>query len=93
MLKTLSKAISSRTIRGNDGDIHGNRSTDDNGRSTIIKLNQQNIEVNNGWVVLFSLLLYKTFQAYINVEVYHSVKSIKYICKYVNKDSDMKSLK
>ena len=29
------------------------------------------------------------FNAHINIEYCHSVKSIKYVCKYVNKGSDM----
>lgn len=37
----------------------------------------------------YSPLLSKVFQAHINVEYSNSVKSIKYICKYVNKGSDM----
>lgn len=37
----------------------------------------------------YSLLLSKIFQSHINVEYCNSVKSIKYICKHVNKGSDM----
>jgi hypothetical protein len=40
-------------------------------------------------VVPYSPLLSETFDAHINVEFRSSVKSIKYICKYVNKDSDI----
>lgn len=40
------------------------------------------------WVVPYSPLLSKTFK-HINVESCSSVKSLKYICKYVNKESDM----
>lgn len=41
------------------------------------KVNQQDIEIDNVWVVLFSPLLYKTFKLHINDEFCHSVKSIK----------------
>jgi len=44
--------------------------------------------VDNGWIVPYNPLLLKTFNAHINVEFCQSVKSIKYICKYVNKGSD-----
>lgn len=71
-------------------------------RFTFIKLNQAKIRsekyihfrdaINadrNTQNVLFSPLLSKTFKTHINVEFCHSVKSIKYICKYVNKGSDI----
>ena len=65
------------------------RSTTDNGRSTIVKVNQQDIEINNHWIVPYSPILSMTFNAHINDESWHSVKSIKYICKYVTKERDM----
>lgn len=78
------------TITGNDGyPLYRRRSTSDNGRSIILKVNQQDIEIDNRWIVPFSPLLSKTFKAHINVEYCHSVKSIKNICKYVTKGSDM----
>ena len=88
--KRFPRQLVAETISGNDGyPLYRHQSTDDNGRSTIVKVNQQEIEVDNRWVVPFSPLLSKTFKAHINVEYCHSVKSIKYICKYVNKGSDM----
>ncbi|XP_044592065.1 uncharacterized protein LOC123270186 [Cotesia glomerata] len=44
---------------------------------------------DNRWIVPYSPILSKAFDAHINVEYCNSVKSIKYICKYVNKGSDM----
>ena len=46
------------------------------------------VEIDNRWVVPYCPLLSRIFQAHINVEYCNSVKSIKYICKYVNKGSD-----
>jgi hypothetical protein len=65
------------------------RSLADNGRSTNVKINQQDIEIDNHWIVPYSPILSKTFKTHINVESCHSVKSIKYICKYVTKGRDM----
>ncbi len=47
------------------------------------------VEVDNSWVVPYSPVLSKMSNAHINVEYCSSVKSIKYICKYVNKGRDM----
>lgn len=88
--KRYPRQLVAETITGNDGyPLYRRRSIDDNGKSTIVKVNRQDIEVDNRWVVPFSPLLCKAYKAHINVEFCHSVKSIKYICKYVNKGSDM----
>ncbi|XP_072398185.1 uncharacterized protein [Diabrotica undecimpunctata] len=88
--KRYPRTLISETITGNNGyPLYRRRSTADNVRSTIVKLNQQDIEIDNRWIVAYSPILSKTFKAHINVESCHSVKSIKYICKYVIKGSDM----
>ncbi|XP_067933012.1 uncharacterized protein [Watersipora subatra] len=46
------------------------------------------ITLDNRWIVPYCPLLSKVFDAHINVNFGNSVKSIKYICKYVNKGSD-----
>jgi hypothetical protein len=46
------------------------------------------VEIDNRWIVPYSPLLLKIFQAHINVEYCHSVQAIKYICKYVHKGND-----
>ncbi|XP_036322284.1 uncharacterized protein LOC118736293 [Rhagoletis pomonella] len=77
-------------ITGNDGyPLYRRRSTDFNGKSTTLKINGQDVEVDNRWVVPYSPLWSKAFNAHINVEYCNSVKSIKYICKYVTKGRDM----
>ncbi|XP_059149801.1 uncharacterized protein LOC131936752 [Physella acuta] len=48
----------------------------------------QEIEIDNRWVVPYNPFLCRVFQAHINVELCSSVKSIKYICKYIHKGSD-----
>ncbi|KIH44087.1 hypothetical protein ANCDUO_25899, partial [Ancylostoma duodenale] len=82
------------TQTGNDGyPLYRRRKPEEGGFTAIVKVrvnNQQTeIEVDNRWVVPYSPLLSKMFEAHINVEYCNSVKSIKYICKYVNKGSDM----
>ena len=68
--------------------IYRQRNTD-NGRRQSFTLNIYNADIDNHWVVSYSSLLSKTCNALINVEFCSSMKSIKYICKYVNKGSDM----
>ncbi|XP_023209444.1 uncharacterized protein LOC111612464 [Centruroides sculpturatus] len=89
MHETLS-TTHAETITGNDGyPQYHRRSTEDGGKFITLKVCNNDIEVDNRWVVPYSPLLSKTFKAHINVEYCNSVKSIKYICKYVNKGSDM----
>jgi hypothetical protein len=81
------------TETGDDGyPLYRRRSREDGGIKTNIKMRINNsiqeIEIDNKWVVPYCPLLSRLFQAHINVEYCNSVKSIKYICKYVNKGSD-----
>jgi hypothetical protein len=59
----------SETITGNCGyPLYRRRPTADNGRSTIVKVNQQDIEIDNRWIVPYSPILLNTFNAHINDE-------------------------
>ncbi|GFR31820.1 helitron_like_N domain-containing protein [Trichonephila clavata] len=78
------------TITGNDGyPLYRRRSTEDGGKSITLKVLNNTIDVDNRWVVPYSPLVLKTYNAHINVEYCISVKAIKDICKYVNKGSDV----
>lgn len=81
--KRYPRALVLDTVTGNDGyPLYRRRSIDDNGKSIVIKIKNQDVEVDNRWIVPYSPLLSKVFKAHINVEYCNSVKSIKYICKY-----------
>ncbi|XP_031333941.1 uncharacterized protein LOC116163953 [Photinus pyralis] len=88
--KRYPKQFIPETITGNDGyPLYRRRSTHDNGKSIMVKVRNNDVEIDNRWIVPYSPLLSKIYKAHINVEYCNSVKSIKYICKYVNKGSDM----
>lgn len=88
--KQYPRPLISDTIHGNDGyPLYRRRPTNDNGRSIKLTHQNQEVEIDNRWIVPYSPLLSKTFKAHINVEICNSVKSIKYVCKYLNKGSDM----
>ena len=81
------------TQTGEDGyPLYRRRRPEDGGIKAKINMKISNsiqeIEIDNKWVVPYCPLLSRIFQAHINVEYCNSVKSIKYICKYVNKGSD-----
>eukprot|EP00102_Acyrthosiphon_pisum_P016931 XP_008188088.1 PREDICTED: uncharacterized protein LOC100159360 [Acyrthosiphon pisum] len=88
--KSFPIEFSNDTITNVDGyPIYRRRNTDNGGQSFTKNIKNVDIDIDNHWVVPYSPLLSKTFNAHINVEFCNSVKSIKYICKYVNKGSDM----
>ncbi|XP_044596953.1 uncharacterized protein LOC123273577 [Cotesia glomerata] len=90
--KNFPKPHTNDTITDIDGyRIYRRRNTENGGHTFIMRLlNYPNqAEFDNQWVVPYSPLLSKTYKAYVNVELCSSVKSIKYICKYVNKGSDL----
>ncbi|XP_063922978.1 uncharacterized protein LOC135137287 [Zophobas morio] len=78
------------TQTGGDGyPLYRRRKPDDGGYTTTIKIKNVDFEVDNRWIVPYSPIFSKSVNAHINVESCNSVKAIKYICKYVNKGSDM----
>jgi len=88
--KPYPKDLIAETITGNDGYLlYRRRSVANNGRSVVVKIRRQNVDVDNRWIVAYPPILSKAFETHINVEYCNSVISIKYICKYVNKSSDM----
>lgn len=52
-------------------------------------MGSKKVFIDNKWVVPYSPILSKAFKAHINVEYCNSVKSIKYICKYIYKGCDL----
>ncbi len=92
-IKIYPRQLLHDTQTGEDGyPLYRRRSPEDGGFEAKIKVkidnSNQEIEIDNKWVVPYCPLLSRIFQAHINVEYCNSVKSIKYICKYVNKGSD-----
>jgi len=91
--KRYPRNLTNETITGNYGyALYRRRSSNDSSRTTTVKVKGNDFVVDNSWVVPYSPLLSKTFKAHCNVEYCNSVKSIKYICKYVTKVSDMAAL-
>nr|XP_060632277.1 uncharacterized protein LOC132775579 [Anolis sagrei ordinatus] len=89
--KKYPRQLVTDTQTGHDGyPLYRRRAPSDGGFTAKLKIRgNTEVEVDNRWVVPYSPLLSKMFQAHINVEYCNSIKSIKYICKYVNKGSDM----
>ncbi|GFS14204.1 hypothetical protein ElyMa_001418100 [Elysia marginata] len=65
------------------------RNPEDGGFTAHIKLSTNGeTTVNNRWVVPYNPWLLRQLNCHINVEMCTSVKSIKYILKYVHKGND-----
>ncbi|XP_075139507.1 uncharacterized protein LOC142214459 [Leptodactylus fuscus] len=70
--------------------LYRHRAPEDGGHTTTLTIcgKPENFIVDSKWVVPYSPLLNKIFNAHINVEFCSSVQAIKYICKYINKGSN-----
>ncbi|XP_061381633.1 uncharacterized protein LOC133319827 [Danaus plexippus] len=88
--KRYPRPLVAETVTGNDGyPVYRRRSKEDNGRTIKVKVQNQEIEIGNEFIVPYCPLLSRIFETHVNVESCHSAKSIKYLCKYVTKGSDM----
>lgn len=88
--KRYPRALLAETVTGNDGyPLYRRRAPQNGGKTVTLKVKNKNVVVDNSWIVPYSPLLSKTFKAHCNVEYCNSVQSIKYVCKYVTKGSDM----
>jgi len=88
--KRFPRPLVADTISGIDEyPLYRRHSPDDNGRSITMKVKRNGVVVDNHRIVPCCPLLSKTFSTHCNVEYSNSIKSIKYVCKYVNKGSDM----
>ncbi|KAL4082718.1 hypothetical protein QTP88_029651 [Uroleucon formosanum] len=88
--KRYPRPLVAETVTGNDGyPVYRRRSKEDNGRTIKVKVQNQEIEIGNEFIVPYCPLLSRIFETHANVESCHSAKSIKYLCKYVTKGSDM----
>ncbi|GBP26117.1 hypothetical protein EVAR_15131_1 [Eumeta japonica] len=79
--KNFPKDFTNDTVTNVDGyPIYRRRNPENGGQSFIKNIINTDIDIDNRWVVPYSPLLSKTYNAHINVEFCSSVKSIKYIC-------------
>ena len=69
--------------------LYKRRKPEDGGHVFTKEIGSQHVKIDNGWVVPYSPFLLRAFNCHINVEMCNGVRSIKYICKYINKGSDM----
>ncbi|KAK7089794.1 hypothetical protein V1264_024238 [Littorina saxatilis] len=84
--KDYPKQFRNETALAIDGYPHYRRS--DNGRTVVKGRN----EVDNRWVVPYNPYLTKKYNAHINLEACTTVKSVKYLFKYVYKGHDSASV-
>ena len=87
--KSFPKQLLHQTEIGNDSYPKYRRKPQQDGGNAITKrVNQQDVEIDNSWVVPYNPWLLRQLQCHTNVEICASIKSIKYVLKYVHKGCD-----
>ncbi|GFQ95859.1 ATP-dependent DNA helicase [Trichonephila clavata] len=88
MYKKISSGFLKKKTKLARMDIHF-IAAEDGGFSTFMNVRHSEVVIDNRWIVPYFPLLSRIFCAHINVEYCNSIKSIKYVCKYINKGCDM----
>ena len=84
--KKFPKAFTPFTIMNSDGyPSYKRRSPEEGGNTFEVQRGGEIIQIDNSWIVPYCPFLSRAFQCHINVEYCSSIKSIKYVCKYVLK--------
>ncbi|KAL8570647.1 hypothetical protein ACOMHN_039082 [Nucella lapillus] len=84
--KKFPKAFHATTDQGEDSyPKYRRRSEEDGGHVGKLK---DSVIITNQWVVPYNPYLLHQFNCHINVEICSSIKSIKYVLKYVHKGTD-----
>ncbi|XP_055915855.1 uncharacterized protein LOC129948797 [Eupeodes corollae] len=87
--KKYPRRFVTETQTGEDGyPVYRRRDIDNGGQIGALNVRGRTVNIDNRWIVPYSPILCRSFNAHINVEYCHSVQAIKYICKYINKGSD-----
>ncbi|XP_064647485.1 uncharacterized protein LOC135500168 [Lineus longissimus] len=88
--KKYPKPLLKDTQTGHDGyPLYRRRSPQDGAYTATLKVRGHELQIDNRWIVPHNPFLSRLFNAHINVEICTSIKSIKYVCKYICKGSDM----
>jgi len=86
--KCYTRALLADTITGNNSyPLYHNRSAMDNSRTITLKVKNKDVVVDNSWIVFRIRRCFPKNSK--RIAMLSSVKSSKYVCKYVMKGSDM----
>ena len=91
--KKYPKQYITETQLGNDSyPLYRRRDPEDGGQVSNISMRiggtQVDQEIDNRWIVPYNKLLLRSMNCHCNVELCMSIKSIKYVLKYVHKGCD-----
>jgi len=91
--KSYPKQFNTDTRLGTDSyPLYRRRSPEDGGQVATVNMRVRPSriaqEIDNRWIVPYNKLLLRSFNCHCNVELCMSIKSIKYVLKYVHKGCD-----
>ena len=91
--KNYPKQFRSETLLDTNGyPLYRRRSPESGGQTATIRVRRQcnytDQEIDNKWIVPYNKLLLRSMNCHCNVELCMSIRSIKYVLKYVHKDCD-----
>ncbi|XP_039967476.1 uncharacterized protein LOC120779344, partial [Bactrocera tryoni] len=84
--KNYPKTFHANTLSNVNGYPQYRRRND--GNKIVVRANKHLIEIDNRWIVPNNKYMTKKYSAHINVEICSSIKSVKYLHKYIYKEYD-----